>query len=254
MNKISQRAMVLAFIGIFHFNSVFAQAKDNKTEVPEWALPVSATHKQVPPPLDFHRKTKTNNRKLGLFKGQSDVGAAVVPGSSSYDKISKQYTITSAGYNVWYTRDEFRFVWKKMSGDVSMAADISFPDKDGYFDRKAFLIIRQSLDDDSKEAMAALHGGGLIHLAYRLDKNTSMKEMRVDKNGAVRLGIEKKGDNFSIYLSRKGEPMQVFGNPINVHFEEPFYVGLGFCSHIPDKADTGILSNVVLENRSGAVK
>lgn len=246
--------MVLALIGIFHFNAVFAQAKDNKTEVPEWALPGSATHKQVPPPLDFHRKTKTNNRKLGLFKGQSDVGAAVVPGSSSYDKISKQYTITSAGYNVWYTRDEFRFVWKKMSGDVSMAADISFPDKDGYFDRKAFLIIRQSLDDDSKEAMAALHGGGLIHLAYRLDKNTSMEEMRVDKNGAVRLGIEKKGDNFSIYLSRKGEPMQVFGNPINVHFEEPFYVGLGFCSHIPDKADTGILSNVVLENRSGAVK
>ena len=39
-----------------------------------------------------------------------------------------KYTINSAGYNVWYTRDEFRYLWKKMSGDVSLAADIAFPD------------------------------------------------------------------------------------------------------------------------------
>ncbi len=55
-------------------------------------------------------------------------------------------------------RDEFRYLWKKMSGDVSLAADITFPDPNGYGDRKAVLIIRQDLDDDSKEAFVALHG------------------------------------------------------------------------------------------------
>jgi hypothetical protein len=136
-------------------------------DVPDWSLPGSATHKQVPPPLDFHRPALTDHKPIGIFEGQSDVGGALVPGSSDYNAATKQYTISSAGYNIWYTRDEFRYLWKKMSGDVSLAADISFPDSAGFYDRKAVLIIRQSLDDDSKEAMVALHGGGLVHLAWR---------------------------------------------------------------------------------------
>ena len=63
------------------------------------------------------------------------------------------------------SRDEFRFLWKKMSGDVSLAADVSFPNPTLDNDRKALLVIRQSLDDDSKEAMVAEHGTGMIHLA-----------------------------------------------------------------------------------------
>ncbi|HEX4850137.1 MAG TPA: biopolymer transporter Tol, partial [Puia sp.] len=120
---------------------------------PDWALPGSATHKQVPPPADFHRATKSDNTPIGIFEGRSDVGAALVPGSSNYNAATKQYTIVSAGYNVWYQRDEFHYLWKKMSGDVSLATDVDFPDKAGYGDRKAFVIIRQSLDDDSKEVM-----------------------------------------------------------------------------------------------------
>ena len=73
---------------------------------------------------------------IGSFEGQSDIGSAVVPGSATYDAATKQYTINSAGYNVWYTRDEFRFLWKRTSGDVSLAADATFPNPNGYNDRK----------------------------------------------------------------------------------------------------------------------
>jgi hypothetical protein len=225
-----------------------------KVEVPEWALPGSATHKQVPPPVDFHRVTKTDNTKIGIFTGQSDIGAALVPGSSSYNPKTKQYSITSAGYNIWYTRDEFRYIWKKMSGDVSLAADVSFPDKEGYDDRKVVLVIRQSLNDDSKEAMIGIHGGGLIHMAYRPENNANMKEMRVDKRSALRLGIEKHGDSFTIFLSMNGEPMKQYGEPLKMNFDEPFYVGIGLCSHIPDQTTTAVLSKVVLKNAAGKVK
>ena len=88
-----------------------------------------------------------------MFQGQSDIGAALVPGSASYDAASGRYNITSAGYNIWYQRDEFRFLWRKISGDVSLSANVSFPDPKGYGDRKAVLVIRQTLEDDSKEAM-----------------------------------------------------------------------------------------------------
>lgn len=231
-----------------------AQTASSKVVVPDWALPGSATHKQVPPPLDFHRPARTDNTPIGIFKGQSDVGAALVPGSSSYNPASKQYTINSAGYNIWYTRDEFRYLWKKMSGNISLAADVNFPDTAGYGDRKAVVIIRQSLDDDSKEAMVALHGAGLMHLAWRPEKNQSLKEMRVEEKGAHRIGIEKRGDAFAIFVSMNGEPMHQLGEPVKLHIVEPFYVGMGFCSHLPNTVDTGILSNVVLENAAGKVR
>lgn len=226
--------------------------------IPDWAWPGSATHQQVPPPADFHRPTVTFNVPIGLFEGQSDVGGPLFPGSSSYDAAGKSYTLNSASYNIWYTRDEFRYLWKKMSGDVSLAADVTFPNAAGYDDRKAVFVIRQDLDDDSKEIMTALHGGGLIHLALRPEKNVNMKEAhRLKPEGSrtsgkpIRIGIEKHGNLFALFLSLDGEPMHQVGEPVELRFDAPFYVGVGFCSHVPDKTDATVLSNVVLENAAG---
>jgi hypothetical protein len=228
--------------------------------VPDWAQPDSATHKQVPPPAGFHRASRNFDTPIGVFEGQSDIGAAVVPGSASYDPSTKQYTINSAGYNIWYSRDEFRYLWKRMSGDVSLAADVSFPNAKGFGDRKAVLVIRQNLEDDSKEAMAGQHGAGLIHLAWRADKGAMMKDMQfrfggtLAKVGAKRIGIEKRGDSIAIFVSMQGEPVHQFGPPIMLHFDGPFYVGIGFCSHLPATSDTAVLSDVVLENAAGKVQ
>ncbi|MES1257803.1 MAG: biopolymer transporter Tol [Acidobacteriota bacterium] len=229
-------------------------------QVPDWALPGSPTHKQVPPPADFHRPSRNFDTPVGIFEGQSDIGAALVPGSTGYDAKTKQYTINSAGYNIWYSRDEFRYLWKKMSGDVSLAADVAFPNPDGYGDRKAVLVIRQNLDDDSKEAMIGEHGVGMIHLAARPERGAGFTDMQYRFGGilakvkAKRIGIEKHGDTIAIFVSLQGEPMQQLGPPMTVHFDEPFYVGIGFCSHLPDKSDTAVLSDVVLENSAGKVR
>lgn len=238
---------------------------------PEWAQPGSATHKQVAPPPDFHRASVVIDRPIGIFAGQAEVGAALVPGDASFDAATGRYTISSAGYNVWYTRDEFRYLWKTMSGDVSLAADISFPDPNGYGDRKAVLVIRQSLEDDAREAIVALHGLGMIHLAQRPAKGARVNdlEFRIGGRGsrpggasldslvnvvARRIGIEKRGDNFALFVSLEGEPMHQFGPPITLHLDGPFYVGIGFCSHLPTTVDTAVLGNVVLENAAGKVR
>ena len=229
--------------------------------VPDWALPGSSTHQQVPPPVNFHRPAVTFAEPIGLFAGQTDIGGPLLPGSATFDAVTKSYTINSASYNIWYTRDELRFLWQKMSGDVSLAADVTFPNPKGYDDRKAVLIIRQSLDDDSKEIMTALHGAGLIHLAQRPEKGANLKEDYRSKGDAakagespIRLGLEKHGNFFTLFVSLKGEPMHQVGAPVELHFDAPFYVGIGFCSHVPDKSDTTILSNLVFENSAGKVR
>jgi hypothetical protein len=130
-------------------------------------------------------------------------------------------------------------------------------------------VIRQDLDDDSKEAITALHGLGMIHLAHRSQQDVRVTdiEYRIGGRGlpggaspdslvnvmAKRIGIEKRGDSFALFVSLDGEAMHQFGPPITLHIDGPFYVGIGFCSHLPDKSDTAVLSNVVLENSAGKV-
>lgn len=241
-----------------------------KPDVPDWALPGSDTHKQVAPPPDFHRPARTIAEPIGIFDGQSDVGAALVSGSASYDPNGTRYTIISAGYNVWYTRDEFRFLWKRMSGDISLAADIRYPDTNGYGDRKAVLVVRQNLEDDAKEALVALHGAGMIQLGLRSEKNRRITDMeyRIGGRGrpggaspdslvtvmAQRIGIEKHGESFALFVSLEGEPLHAFGSPVTLHLDGPFYVGIGFCSHQPVTLDTAVMSNVVLENAAGRMR
>jgi hypothetical protein len=248
-----------------------AQSQAPAQAPPAWAQPGSATHIQVAPPPDFHRPTTTFNTPIGIFQGQSDVGSALVPGSASFDPAKGEYTINSAGYNVWYVRDEFRYLWRRASGDISLAADVRFPDPNGYGDRKAVLVIRQSLDDDSKEVVVSLHGEGMISIAQRPQKGLRVNdvEYRIASRGgrpggespdslvtinARRIGLEKHGDAFTLWVSLDGEPMHQYGPPIHLDFTAPFYVGIGFCSHIPDKSDTAILSNVLLQTEPGKVR
>lgn len=268
-------ASILAALAICAAASVLhtqAPATQNPTTTgaPVWAEPGSATHTQVAPPPDFHRPSRTYETPIGIFDGQSDIGSALIPGNASYDAVAGQYTIRSAGYNIWYTRDEFRYLWKRMSGDVSLAADINYPDPKGYGDRKAVLMIRQSLDDDSKAAMVALHGAGMVHLAWRPERDVHVKdiEFRIGGRGQPsgtssdslvtiapkRIGIEKRGDELTLYVSVEGEPLHQFGPSVKLHFDVPFYVGIGFCSHLPTTVDTAVLSNVVLENAAGKMR
>jgi hypothetical protein len=235
---------------------------------PDWAYPQSTVHDQVGPPAGFHRDSRIERTPIGVFEGQADVGGAMVAGSASL--AGDTYTIRSAGYNVWYTRDEFRFLFKRMSGDVSLAADIAYP-AGGFADHKALLVIRQSLDDDAKEALVALHGDGMIHLAQRPDRGKRISDMeyRIGSRGglpggkspdslvtlnAKRIGIEKKGDQFTLWVSEQGEPMHQYGAPITLKLTAPFYVGIGFTSHLPGVAETATLSRLVLQNRADAVR
>lgn len=227
---------------------------------PDWAQPGSPTHKQIPPPEGFHRPTNTFNTPIGMFQGQSDIGGPLVPGSANYDAGTKQYTINSAGYNIWYQRDEFRYLWKKMSGDVSLAADVTFPNPNGFPDRYVALVIRESLDDDSREILVGEHSTGNIHIAQRSTTGAMMVDPVAFRLSGMlakvlpkRIGIEKRGDSITLFVSIAGEPMHQFGPPVTMHFNGPFYVGIGFASHLPTTLDTAVFSNVILKNAAGKV-
>ncbi len=88
------------------------------------------------------------------------------------DAGKKAYTLSSSGDNMWAAEDDFHFVWKKVTGDVTFTADVSFPTPTGNAHKKGALMIRQSLDPDSDYVDAALHLVGLTCLQSRDEKGS----------------------------------------------------------------------------------
>lgn len=183
---------------------------------------------------------------LGIFQNHSDVGAVLHPGSVNYDASTRSYSVTGSGENVWLAQDAFQFVWKKISGDIALTADISFPQPGGNPHRKAVLMIRQSLDPDSAYADIALHGNGLTSLQYRDEKGATTHEVQASVSAPGRLRIVKRGDFIYMLVSADhGDPV-FSGASTRVGLQGTFYVGVGICSHDRDAIEKAVFSNVGL--------
>src|SRR3989454_7789108 len=109
-------------------------------------------------------------QELGEFEAHGDVGDVKQPGSVRFDAKSREYRVTGGGENMWGTKDAFHYVWRRLSGDLALTADVSFPEAQGQPHRKAGWIVRQGLEADAPYADVAVHGDGLISLQYRLGK------------------------------------------------------------------------------------
>ena len=125
--------------------------------------------------------------KLGPFEGHIDVGSVLHPGSAAYDAAHQVFTIAGSGENMWSSTDAFHFVWKKVSGDVAIGADIAFIGAGVNEHRKAVVVVRQTLDPDSPYADVALHGSGLTSLQYREAKGALTHEIQANLSAPARI-------------------------------------------------------------------
>ncbi len=194
--------------------------------------------------LQFPRAAHAQS--VGIFEGQSDVGVVNPAGSAQFDAGTGVYTVTSSGANLWGTTDGFHFLWKKISGDAALSANIDFPAKtDAHSEhRKAILIFRQSLDADSAYADAAQHGSGLTGLQFRMAKGDMTQSIELNIDAPARVRLEKRGDAFTLFISKHGEPMHRSGATIKLHLEEPFYAGIGLCAHDAHAVETATFSHL----------
>ena len=108
--------------------------------------------------------------------------------------------------------------------------------------RKAILIFRQNLTPGSPYVDAAQHGVGLMALQYRPAEGATTDDIELPVEQAPRrLRLVKRGDTFTMELSMGSEPLHPVGTSIQLHLQEPFYVGIGLCSHDPDSCRKGRL-------------
>jgi TolB protein len=190
---------------------------------------------------------QTSQQDLGQFQGQGDYGTILLPGSGHYDVSRDSYTVSGSGANLWFGIDDFHYIWRKMSGDVALSADIDFAGDKGNAHRKAVLMIRQSLDAHSIYADVARHGDGLTSLQYRDTIGADTHEIETYGKGPHRVRIEKRGDYVYVSIPDANGNMAPSGAAMRVSIQGDFYIGLGVCSHDEKVIETAIFSNVKTE-------
>jgi TolB protein len=185
--------------------------------------------------------------RLGVFEASGDVGTVLHAGSVDYDAAKGTYTIAGSGENMWFGKDAYQFVWKRMSGDLALSADIGFAGNGGNAHRKAVLMIRQSLDEDSVYVDIARHGNGMTGLQFRTEKGGLTSEVQSPDWGPAHLRIEKHGAYATMWLAgESGGELKIAGASPRIELKEPFYVGIGVCSHDKDVVEKAVFSRVRL--------
>uniref|UniRef100_Q022J8 3-keto-disaccharide hydrolase domain-containing protein n=1 Tax=Solibacter usitatus (strain Ellin6076) TaxID=234267 RepID=Q022J8_SOLUE len=182
---------------------------------------------------------------LGIFEGSGDIGAPSHKGSVAYDAARKEYRIVGGGNNMWGVRDDFFFVWKKITGDAIMTANVKII-SDGAPHRKAGLIIRKDLEPGGVYADAVVHGSGLTGLQWREKADDVTRTVHFPIEGPTRLRLERRRNVVTLFASKDGGPLVEMGSTELAPFT-PMYAGIGVCAH-DDKAETAVIfSDVSVE-------
>ncbi len=189
--------------------------------------------------------------RIGLFETGKDIGNPKLTGSSAYDPSTKTYTMKGGGYNIWFERDEFQYLFREMEGDFTVSADFEFAGKGQDAHRKVGWMVRESTDDNASHLSAVIHGDGLAVLQWRVKKGDKMRdpedEIFAKEKTIQTIEISRTGNTYTMRGASKGKPLQLIGSHEMPNFGSKILVGLFICSHNPDVLEESRVSNVVVQ-------
>ncbi len=181
--------------------------------------------------------------KLGDFTGSNDVGKVKIAGSATYNEANQTYTLEGSGTNIWFNKDEFQYLWKKLKGNFILTARVSFMGKGVEAHRKIGWMIRQSLDTSSAHVSAVIHGDGLTSLQYRKSEGANMEEVKSDISAPDVVQLERRGNTYIMSVARFGN--EFTRSEITLEgLGDEVYAGLFICAHNPDVMEKAIFSDV----------
>jgi len=187
----------------------------------------------------------------GEFQGQGDVGTVEHPGSVVFDAAAGTYTLRGSGANMWGTADAFYYVWRRVSGDVTLTADVEWRGTGGNPHRKAGWVIRQGLAPGDPYVDAVVHGDGPTSLQFRKEAGGTTEEVRSPMSSPSTLRLERRGDQFVLSVAGTGQRLQDVASA-EVALSDPVYAGLAVCSHDASVTETAVFSHVAMV-RNGAL-
>lgn len=193
---------------------------------------------------------------LGLFETHGDIGHPKHAGSAKYDAVTHSYTIKGSGYNIWFNRDEFQFVYKKIKGDFTATANFDFIGATGNGHRKIGWMLRQSVDEKSISMNAVEHGDGLTVLQWRSVTGENMKdpegEIFYPEKSFEVVQLQRIGKRLIMRVGHVGEPLVTVGSHEMDNMPDDALLGLFICSHDPEVTEEARVWDVHIEQAQPA--
>jgi Tol biopolymer transport system component len=191
------------------------------------------------------------NNSTGIFQFNSDIGNPAIKGTGSYDPVRQDYNLSGGGYNIWFERDEFHFLYNKIKGDFIITANFEFRDEGKNPHRKTGIMIRESDGGNASHISATLHGDGLTVLQWRQLKGAFMRDpedeiFAVKKNFGI-LQLERSGNKIIMRAAHLGEPLQVIGFHEMPDMKDEVLAGIFICSHDPGVVEEARIWNVRID-------
>ncbi len=180
--------------------------------------------------------------KLGMFDQFLDIGSSKIPGSVSYQEPSQSYLLSGAGSNIWFGRDTFSFLSKRMQGDFILQTRVRLIGQGHELHRKAGIMIRSSAATNSPVISCTVHGDGLTSFQYRTTAGANMKEIKLKISAPDMIQLEKKGSTYTMSVAHFGDPYQVLQLD-SIELGQDLLAGLFICSHTNKFSEEAEFSN-----------
>ncbi|MDQ1332434.1 MAG: TolB protein [Bacteroidota bacterium] len=191
------------------------------------------------------------NVSVGGFNFSTDIGNPGNRGSARYNETDQSYTLKGSGYNIWFERDEFNYMYNKIKGDFILTANFRLEGKGTEPHRKTGWMLRESADDDSPQISAVLHGDGLTLMQWRNSKGASMKnpedQIFARGSGYEVIQMERSGKTILMRTAHAGEPLELIGSFEMINLPDEILAGPFICSHNPDVIEEATVWNVRID-------
>ena len=187
--------------------------------------------------------TLAQDGALGAFDQSTDVGSPKLAGSAVFDSAKQEYTLTGAGTNMWFGRDQFHFASKKLKGNFILRTRFEWLSPGVEAHRKAGWMVRSSLDADAPYADCAEHGDGLTSLQFRRSRGANTEQITLPVTNANVLQFERRGSNFIFSAARYGETF-VSSELTNLDLGDEVFAGLFVCAHNGDVVEKAVFRDV----------
>jgi hypothetical protein len=158
---------------------------------------------------------------------ESDIGAVRFLGSTRHE--GNTFTIRSSGVNIDGNGDSFHYVFKPVTGDSEIIAQLSSIHYT-HPDAKAGLMMRENLNEYSRNVMLALTAMRGAALQFRSTERDGTASLSLPRVFAPQwLKLRRRGNEFSAFTSPNGRVWSLV-EKVTMAMSESFYVGMAVAS------------------------
>jgi TolB protein len=173
--------------------------------------------------------------QVGIFSNSNDIGSPKNAGTAQYMISDQSYMLKGSGYNIWFGRDEFNYLYNKITGNFILTANFSFSGKGVNAHRKTGWMVRWTTDEKSPHISGTLHGNGLTVLQWRGSEGAAMRDPQdeifaADSSYNI-IQVEREGKKITMRAAHYGKPLELIGTHEMENLPDEVLAGLFICSH-----------------------